>query len=90
MAQTGLLGHLTYKSWDFYHFFFTHHRSFIHMVQVELALRLLTRMRSDGVRPGAPHYTSLGAVVERRVKYQIVPGSRRGSFEDRTWLPSGK
>jgi len=38
------------------------------MVQVELALRLLTRMRSDGVRPGAPHYTSLGAVVERRVK----------------------
>eukprot|EP00434_Breviolum_minutum_P019663 symbB.v1.2.017344.t1/scaffold1353.1/size123746/6 len=38
--------------------------------QVELALRLLTRMRSDGVRPGAAHYTCAFIGLAREGYYE--------------------
>ena len=53
--------------------------------EVELALRLLTRMRSDGVRPGAAHYTCLGLsqVHPRKLTWNLKmkPWKRRFLLE---------
>ena len=56
------LHHVLRHGWDFMEFLFGSQRiiSLIAPHEVELALRLLTRMRSDGVRPAAAHYTCLG------------------------------